>query len=54
MMRPLQNAPFCLRSAKALWRTLADQTQILSLEILNVFLRLIRLRRIAFLELEQN
>jgi len=32
-MRPLKNAPFCLRQ-----RTLADQAQILILEILNVFL----------------
>jgi hypothetical protein len=42
-MRPLQTPPFAQS-----WR----QAQILSFEILNVFLQLIRLRRIAFLEIE--
>jgi hypothetical protein len=41
-LRPLQNAPFCLRQ-----RTLADQAQILILKILNVFLWLIRQSSVA-------
>jgi len=51
-MRQFQNVPLCPISAPPM-SEIYQQAQILILEILNVFLWLIRLRRIAFLDLEQ-